>query len=563
MQLDVRALLRDFAVEAQDHLHTIERTLVLLEQPHAGAGIDPALSQALRGFHSIKGSAGFLELDPIVEVAHEAESVVESLRHRRTPPDSLAVTHLLGAVDYLTRATEQVAAGRPLDALRAEVPSILEALRSAAPRSAFPLDSTEGAEALPDLSFDAEIPMAFRPVDTGPQAEDRGATLRVDVHKLDQLMNLVGELLLAETMVTQNEDLRGVHLPSFTKSARALNRITRALQDLAMSVRMVPISATFHKMHRLVRDTSKKLGKQAELAMYGESTEIDKNLVDRLADPLIHLIRNAVDHGLESPADRIASGKPASGVVTLEATHQSGEVWVTVRDDGRGLQRDKILARAMELGVMPPGPPPTDPELFALIFEPGFSTAQALSDVSGRGVGMDIVRRSLEEIGGRVEVASEPGLGTTVTIKIPLTLAIIDGMLVRVGEQRYTIPVLAVQESVRGRGVPVHTLPEGGEWVNLRGLVVPIVRLGQVFDPSTPFMDVNQGILILCQHGGAPVCLLVDELLGQRQTVIKALPSWLGARSGFLGCSILSNGDVSLILDLGRLIAHPSRLRAA
>jgi two-component system chemotaxis sensor kinase CheA len=375
-------------------------------------------------------------------------------------------------------------------------------------------------------------------------------TARVALEKLDSLMNLVGELIIAEAAVTHNTDLQGLHLESFQKSAMHLNRITRSLQDVAMSMRMVPVRHTFRKQLRVVRDVARELGKNVELKLEGEETEVDKSVVEALNDPLVHIIRNAVDHGMEDPEERAATNKEETGVVTLTAIHQSGEVWITVQDDGRGLDREKILAKARERGVVGnEGAQMSDRDVFNLLFAPGFSTAAKVTKISGRGVGLDVARRNIEQLGGRVDIDSVLGEGTTFTLRIPLTLAIIEGMLVRVGFSKYTVPLLNVRETVRVSSEALVTLPSGQEVVHIRDQIFSLVRLHEIHHIQPDSRNIEEGLILVLESSGERYCLFVDDVLGQFQTVIKSLGEYFQDIRGISGCTILGTGEVSLILD--------------
>lgn len=387
-----------------------------------------------------------------------------------------------------------------------------------------------------------------------PSGEEAGRkTIRVDVDKLDALINLVGELILAENMVAHDEAVAGLQLDGFQKALMQLNRVTRGLHDIVMAVRMVPIEGLFRKMHRVVRDVSMRLGKDVELVVTGEGTEIDKNLVEHIGDPLMHIMRNALDHGIENPDVRTASGKRPVGTIRLDARHNGGEVWISVSDDGRGLNREKILEKAVERGLVDHDYAQTwpDSKVFQLVFQPGFSTADVVTEVSGRGVGMDVVWRNLQLLKGKIEITSNPGEGATFTLRIPLTLAIIEGMLVEVSGARYIIPMLSIRELVRVRPGMIHQLPDGREVAKPRDQLMGLVRLTDLHSLARNAHD--EGTLVVIEHDGVQMALMVDMLLGQRQTVIKPLPDYLGEMPGISGCSILSNGDISLILELADL----------
>jgi two-component system chemotaxis sensor kinase CheA len=379
--------------------------------------------------------------------------------------------------------------------------------------------------------------------------------ISVNVEKLDKLMDLVGELVISEAMVTQNPDLRGLVLDNFSKSARQLKKITGELQDIVMSIRMVPLSTTFLKMNRVVRDMSRKLGKKVDLKIIGEETEVDKSIIDHISDPLMHLIRNSIDHGIETEEERTAAGKPQAGTVTLEARNAGGDVLIIVKDDGKGLDRDKILRKGAESGLLTkPAEEMTDKEIYSLIFHPGFSTKEKVTEFSGRGVGMDVVTRNLSEVGGAVSIDSLWGRGTAITLKIPLTLAIIDGMTIRVGASRYTVPITSIRESFKTKEGDVIKDPDGNEMMLIRGRSYPVLRLHKLYNVATKIVDIHDGIVIMVENEGKSICIFADELVGEQQVVVKALPRYLKRVNGLAGCTLLGDGGISLILDTGGLI---------
>lgn len=379
--------------------------------------------------------------------------------------------------------------------------------------------------------------------------------ISVSVDKLDKLMDVVGELVITQAMVTQNRELAGLPLDSFYKSARQLQKLTHELQDTVMAIRMVPLSPTFHKMNRIVRDAGKSLQKEVKLNIVGEETEVDKNIIEHISDPLMHLIRNSLDHGIEPAAEREAAGKPRQGTITLEAKNAGGEVWILVKDDGRGLDRDKIIKKARANGLtLKSDSELTDKEIYSFIFLPGFSTKEAVTELSGRGVGMDVVTKNIEKIGGMVQIDSTRGAGTTIAIRIPLTLAIIDGMTIRVGRSRYTVPTVAIQQSFRPQPGELIVDPDGNEMMIIRGICYPVLRLHERYQVATEVTDIYQGIIVLVEHNGKGACLFADELLGQQQVVIKALPRYIKKVEGLAGCALLGDGHISLILDMESII---------
>ncbi|HEY3423233.1 MAG TPA: chemotaxis protein CheA [Negativicutes bacterium] len=385
--------------------------------------------------------------------------------------------------------------------------------------------------------------------------ESKQSFISVNVSKMDMLMDLVGELVIAEAMVTQNPELQGLALDKFYKSARQLRKITGELQDTVMSIRMVPLSATFHKMNRIVRDMARKLDKQAELEIIGEQTEVDKNIIEHISDPLMHLIRNAVDHGIEPTQERIIQGKSAVGKIRLEAKSAGGDVWIIIKDDGGGLNREKILSKALERGLIQKEDSAlSDRQVYSFILQPGFSTKDAVTEFSGRGVGMDVVAKNIEKVGGTVSVDSVKGEGSTMSIRIPLTLAIIDGMKVKVGNSIYTIPIIAIKESFRLQDQKLIRDTDNNEMIMIRGQCYPVLRLHERFKVQAATTDLREGIMVMVEVDGKSLCLFADSLLGQQQVVVKALPSYIKKIRGIAGCTMLGDGSVSLILDVAGLV---------
>lgn len=419
-------------------------------------------------------------------------------------------------------------------------------------------DQPEPAQPTP-VKIDGGFTLATEPIEKpGEKEQEKDNTaasggksfISVNIKKLDKLMDLVGELVIAEAMVTRNPELADLQLDNFQKSARQLRKITNELQDIVMSVRMVPISTTFQKMNRIVRDMNRKLKKEAQIEIVGEETEVDKNIIEHLSDPLMHLIRNSIDHGLESAEERVALGKPAIGKITLEAKNAGSEVWIIVRDDGKGLNREKILSKAKQQGLLTKAESEmTDREVYALIMLAGFSTKEKVTEFSGRGVGMDVVISNIEKVGGSVLIDSVAGRGTSISLKIPLTLAIVDGMTIRVGQTTYTVPTTSIKESFRVRENDVIVDPDGNEMIMVRGECFPVLRLHERFKNWTDVTMLHEGIIMMVEHDAGNVCLFADALLGEQQVVVKSLPSYIKKIKGIAGCTMLGDGNVSLILD--------------
>jgi len=383
--------------------------------------------------------------------------------------------------------------------------------------------------------------------------------LRVSVEKVDQLINLVGELVITQAMLAQNsKGLDGSASPDLTQQLASnlsdLERNTRDLQEAVMSIRMIPMSMVFNRFPRMLRDLATKLGKKVELVTQGEATELDKGLVEKITDPLTHLVRNSCDHGIEMPADRLIKGKPETGTIKLIASHQGGSIVIEVRDDGRGMNRDKLIRKAREKGIDAPDSM-SDSDVWNLIFAPGFSTAEQVTDVSGRGVGMDVVKRNITSLGGTVEIDSAEGYGMSVKVRLPLTLAIMDGMSVSVGPERYILPLASVVESFQVQDGMVRTIGGTGRVVKVREEYMPVVDLQDVFHVPGEFDDNPQSkILTVVEAEGSRVALRVTELLGQQQVVVKNLEANYRKVSNVSGATIMGDGRVALILDVGSLV---------
>ncbi len=382
-----------------------------------------------------------------------------------------------------------------------------------------------------------------------------GPSLRVSTLKVDTLMDIVGELVITQTMLQQTATaFAPKDLPQLLVGLTQLERNVRELQESVMSIRLLPLAFVFSRLPRLVRDIGEQLGKQVELRLAGEHTELDKTVIERISDPLLHMVRNALDHGIESPAERRAAGKPATATIRLEAQQKGGNVIIEIEDDGRGLDYDKIFARAVEQGYASANARPTQEQLQEVIFHPGMTTSDAVTDLSGRGVGLDVVRNNVRSLGGNVEIYSRPGQGTRFTVRLPLTLAILDGLGLQVGDQTYILPLVSITESVRLTADDLQSIPGGGEVFALRKDYLPLVRLHDLFGLAPRSPDVSHGTTVIIEADGSRAGLFVDEILGQQQVVIKSLETHYQRIDGIAAATILGNGTVSLILDAGGLI---------
>jgi two-component system chemotaxis sensor kinase CheA len=583
-------LLNDFILESKEHLTSIELQLLTLDQD---PGNGEAIHAIFRGFHTIKGMAGFLDQDAIREVAHEVETILDLARNGALPITAAVIDRILESKDYLNRCLTELETmlqtGKP--PAPAENAALIEAIRSlgtapaptmvvapeskpAAAEGAPPLPAcppepvTEGlielarelsaAPAEPGPETDgAPADTAGLPAPENPEAvkitETKSAvarSIKVDTGKLDYLVDMVGEMVIAQSLVKHDPDLATGLKPRLARNLSQLARITDDVQRTAMSMRMIPVGQLFQKTGRLVRDLSRKYGKQVDLDLEGEDTELDRNIVEELADPLMHMVRNAIDHGIEMPEERVRAGKPATARLTLKAGHQAGHIIIQVSDDGRGLDKEKILRKAREKNLIPAGAELTESEIFNLIFQPGFSTADKVTDVSGRGVGMDVVRKHVQKLRGRVDASSVSGQGSSFLMKLPLTLAIIDGLVVGVGKQRYIVPIFAVREMLKPAEDAISTVQGKQEMAMVRGALLPVIRLHQRFNLKPRFDQPWESLLIVSESGGRQFCLMVDELIGKQEVVIKSLGETMQNIPGVAGGAILGDGRVGLILDL-------------
>lgn len=536
-----------FFEETSEHLASLETLLVGLdrEQP------DPeAMNAIFRAAHSIKGSAGTFGFPDMAAVTHDLETLLDKARKGELVLTEEIVDITLEARDVLLAQLDHhqgaaAVAQSVVDSLCARVRALASGTTSAV---------AEAAAAVEMASAGVEKPKAAVKV-------IESSSIRVSVEKVDQLINLVGELVITQSMLalTEQSSLNdgSADAERLLERLQQLERNTRELQETVMSIRMLPVSAVFNRFPRLVRDLAGKLDKQIELRTFGESTELDRGVIEKITDPLTHLIRNSVDHGIELPDERVAAGKPAKGILTLSAYHQGGSVVIKIQDDGKGFDRDRILAKARERRI-PLSDTPTDQEIWNLIFAPGFSTADTVTDVSGRGVGMDVVRRNIENLGGRVDLQSAPGVGTTITIRLPLTLAIMDGMSVGIGEQNYIVPLTAIIESMRPLPKDLKSLVghdgSKGRLVLVRGEYLPLVALHEVFNIEPKSAEPEKGILIIVDTESGRAALFVDELLGQRQVVIKSLESNYRKVPGISAATIMGDGSVSMILDVSEAV---------
>ncbi len=450
------------------------------------------------------------------------------------------------------------------------IPVIREAgsVRSYQPHDYTPAPPQEEPEEEPAPQAAAAAPKAAAPVKSAPpapagannQQHQKESLISVGLSKLDQLSAIVGEIVITEAMVTASPDLKGLHLDAFSKSARQLRKLTDELQDVSMSLRMIPVSNTFQKMNRIVRDMSKKLNKQVKLTLIGENTEVDKTIVDSIGDPIMHMVRNSMDHGIEeNPEDRIAAGKDPVGEIILSAEDTGSEVIIQIKDDGAGVNDEAVLKKAIKNGIASPDVEYSHKEILNFLMAPGFSTNQQVTEFSGRGVGMDVVKSGVESLGGTVSITSEQGRGMITTMRIPLTMAIMDGMEVSVGDSIFTIPINNIRSTMKISSADILHDSIDGEMVKVMDGYYPVVRAKDFYNLPSGTDEIEEGILMWLESGDVSYCLFVDELLGEQQIVVKPLPAYVNSfdikNFGITGCSILGDGNISIILDAGGLFA--------
>lgn len=541
-----RDLLPDFITEGGECVVQSETALLQLESNPAD---EDAVNTVFRAFHTVKGTSAFLGLTKLAAFAHEAESLLSRVRDKEIQYTSACAELSLQSVDMLRALLETVEQALNGDGVL-HVPHGYDHLLSALAQ--YDPTATQAVVARATVASESRASDARA---TRSESVTADASIRVRTDRLDRLIDMVSELVIAQSMIAGDEELsEGAH-HSLTRKVTHAGKIVRELQSLSMSMRMVPLRSTFQKLTRVVRDTSVKAGKTVHFVTEGDDVEIDRTLANLLSDPLVHMVRNAVDHGVESPTDRTRAGKASSGTVRLSAYHASGNVVVELSDDGRGMVRETLVAKAIEKGLIEHDKGMSDSDVFALIFAPGFSTAASITDISGRGVGMDVVRQNLDAMRGRIDIQSTPSRGTTFSIRLPLTLAVTDGMIVRVGAERFVVPLTHIHMSFRPEPSMLSTVAGNGEAVVLRGEVMPIIRLHRLFDVPDAAEHAEQGLLMIVGDGARRSALLVDELLGQQQVVGKPLGAALGKVPGISGGAILGDGRVGLILDVNETVA--------
>ncbi|MDD4275295.1 MAG: chemotaxis protein CheA [Desulfobacter postgatei] len=578
-------ILTDFISEAEDNLNNIEVSLIELEQDPQNTDI---INDIFRPFHTIKGVSGFLSLGKINRLSHATENLLDSARSGDFIINHSATDAILESVDLLKQLIDSVKQGLvsgyrqeddhiDVDILRDKLKKLQIVLTKEEKEplgeilvrknnlkkqdidQALEIQKRHPEKKIGEILIEdkkiASTQVASALMEQSAVKKRVNSQVKVSTQKLDDLVDYAGELVIAQSMLRQQT----MKNSALSQTVAQLGQIVNNMQNIAMSMRMIPIKATFMKMIRLVRDLSRKSGKQINLSMTGEETEIDRNVVDALYEPMVHMIRNACDHGIESIQERTANNKPPQGNIDLRAYHKGGNIVIEIEDDGKGLNRAKIIKKATATGLITGDEQMTDAQIFSLILSPGFSTASQITDISGRGVGMDVVKAGIEKFRGHLNIESEKGVGSRFIITLPLTLAIIDGMLVRVDDERYVIPTIAIQKAFRPGPGEYFTVEGKGQMIKDRGRLVPLIRLNEIFKTSNDVKPVEQSLVVVVESKEERRAFLIDELLGKDEYVIKNLGGNMDDIRGIAGGAILADGKVGLILDVHGIFSIVSK----
>ncbi|MBI5194284.1 MAG: chemotaxis protein CheA [Nitrospirae bacterium] len=594
--IGLKNIFLEFMEESNSYIEDIESSILKLEKDKTNLII---VNDIFRPFHTIKGNCGYLGFKELGHLCHSVETLLDNIRNSTIAVNQIIIDTLLETVDAVKKLRLNLPQGisakfgltdielskypaqesistKPLlhrinflsnlnsaQHIKENTPKLGEILLATGDISeeqlnkALRLQERKLGEILVDEGIlpEDKVKSALE-IQELQKAGTKGPAnaIKVDIEKVDCLVNLVGELVITQTLISQNSSITQLSGQSVSKDIAHLGKITRDIQDHVMSMRMMPLNQTFQKMMRVVRDTAKKAGKNVELIISGEDTELDKTVIEEVSDPLVHILRNSVDHGIETPEARKNKGKPEKGTVHLNAFHRGGNIVIEIKDDGKGLNRERIIEKAIERGLINDPTDVSEQQIYQLIFYPGFSTAEKVTDISGRGVGMDVVRKNIDKLRGRIDIQSKEDQGTTISITLPLTLAIIDGMVVQTGIERYIIPTLSIEESLRPKKEEIITVQEKGELCNLRGALLPILRLNNLYNKKDDHKNPCDALLVVVENDGMRACILVDELIGQQQVVIKTLGDTFKNVRGIAGGAILGDGKVGLILDVRGLI---------
>jgi two-component system, chemotaxis family, sensor kinase CheA len=578
IQIQDESLVRDFIAEGLEYIEEIEVNILNLENEPDNKDY---INTIFRPFHSIKGVASFLNLEKIRSLAHNLESLLDKARNGEIEVTPALIDVVLDGADVLKTLIGQLRdllEGKKSDDSAVDIP----ALQSRISKIEQGFDMEAGAKKIGEILVDdgviskATLEQTLKSKESSPDKKlgealiEEGAaspkqvsqalrkqvdqvtdltTIRVDTTKLDDLIDMVGELVITQSMIQQDLKNQLNADKQLTRDISQFFRITSALQRVSTSLRMIPIKQTFQRMSRLIRDLAKNAGKTISVELIGEDTEIDRNMVEEIYNPLVHMVRNSVDHGLEISEERIKSGKSEKGLIQLKAYHRGGNIVIEITDDGRGLDKNKILKKAIKSGMIQSEEGLSDQEIFKLIFLPGLSTAEKVTDVSGRGVGMDVVRQAVEKLRGKIEIESSLGKGTTFITRFPLTLAIIDGMIVRVGTESYIIPTISIRQALRPTQKAYTNIVGKGEMINAMGQLMPLIKLYELFNIEPRFKEPWDAIIVVVDSESGSKCLMVDKIIGKAEVVVKSLGEGLKNIKGVAGGAILGDGRIGLIID--------------
>ncbi len=556
------AFLLDFIVEAGEHIESAEAGLHELESKPDDKEV---INQIFRGFHTINALAVFLNLTHISLLAYSAENFLDLACKDELSLAGKNIDVVLEAIEMMKRLVsdleKSVKTGQAVSTQKL-LPQLLAKLEAPVKSQSLAASLKSPHVQKKDRELDKFLTVKDEPKkqDTAAQGQAHSGDekIKVSTARLDNLVNMVGELVVAQLMVSEEVNTTQASEHNLCHKVAQQNKIIRELQQLSMSIRMVPIGGVFQKMARLVRDLSRKSGKEINFTTSGDETELDRTVVDKIADPLVHLIRNAIDHGIEPPEERTKAGKNPKGLIELRAFHEAGNIVIEIEDDGKGLEKERILKKAIDNGIVTAEQELSEEEIFKLVLHAGLSTAQKVTSVSGRGVGMDVVKKSVESLHGRIDINSTLGKGATFTIRMPLTLAIIDGQIIRVGSNRYIIPINSIDRCLKPTAEQLSSVQGRGEMAMVQGKLMPLTRLYRLFGVTPSTEDPTESSLVVVEDDSKKCCLLLDELLGQQQVVIKSLGGGLGKVKGVSGGAIMGDGRVSLILDIPGLmeLAH-------
>lgn len=568
-------LVQGFLEESQENIQMIENGLIEWESSPDDLSL---VDEIFRPFHTVKGVAGFLNLADINSFAHIYEDLLDDarkggIRYNDTIAEIVfegvdALRTMVRALSESKKQKKYVDHGVDLEFYARQIMRARQGEEVSLDEFEEDIDEDVIEESTPTAKESESKPEKTSKIDkpaTPKKPQDKSvaastaymkmdSSVKVNVSKMDSLIDLVGELVVTQNMVVQNPEIKNSSDKRLQQDIGQLKRITSSLQDLSMSLRMVPIKDIFQKMHRIVRDLARKSGKNIALEMHGESTEIDRNMVDELYEPLVHMIRNNCDHGIESPAERKAAGKPETGTIMLNAYYKGGMVVIEVSDDGSGIDVEKIKKRAIDRGLCAKDDNLSDSQILNFIFSSGFSTIEKVTDVSGRGVGMDVVKKAIDRLRGNIEIKTKPGRGTTFSLRLPLTLAIIDGVIVQIGSEKYIIPTITIKESLIPDMATYNKIAGKGETVLIRDRILPLIRVGNMFGIEDATKDMSDGLLIIVESDGREAALMVDQLIDKQEIVIKSLGDSLNKINGLAGGAIMSDGNVGLIIDVPTLL---------